>query len=215
MPITHLLFDLDGTLYPHDNGIWDAIASRMEEYMHKFLGFSRAEIPKIREGYFHQYGTTLKGLLVNHSIDPYEYLAFVHDIPLDNYLNTDQNLADILRKLPFPKWIFTNADVNHAVRVLQKLGVSDYFEGIIGINSLDFINKPDPIAYQAALNLLDNPDPGTCILIDDIAKNLIAAKRFGIHTILVNSPDQSPEIDQFVPDIYHLRSAVEKINGAS
>ena len=211
MPITHLIFDLDGTLYPHDNGIWEAIADRMDEYMHTFLGFSRDEIPEIREGYYHQYGTTLKGLIVNHQIDPYAYLEFVHDIPLNQYIDTDDLLAESLDQLPFPKWIFTNADVSHAVRVLATLGISDHFEGIMGVNSLDFLNKPDPKSYQAALKILKSPDPENCIFIDDIPKNLVGAKQVGMHTILVGSSNPAPEIDHAVPNIYHLPTAVELI----
>jgi putative hydrolase of the HAD superfamily len=214
MPITHLLFDLDGTLYPQNNGIWEAIAARMEDYMHTYLGFSRAEIPGIREGYYHQYGTTLKGLIVNHNIDPYAYLRYVHDIPLGEYISQDTLLAESLARLDFPKWIFTNADVNHAARVLEKLGVSHFFEGILGVNSLNFVNKPEPGAYQAVLEILNSPAPQNCIFIDDIPKNLIAAKQYGMHTILVGSRDPAPEIDRTVPNAYHLPPAVASITGA-
>ena len=40
----------------------------------------------MREQYFVTFGTTLNGLRANHGVDPEEYLAFVHDIPLDRLL---------------------------------------------------------------------------------------------------------------------------------
>jgi putative hydrolase of the HAD superfamily len=211
MLITHLIFDLDGTLYPHNNGIWDAIASRMEEYMHTFLGFSLQEIPAIRERYYHQYGTTLKGLIENHNIDPYEYLEFVHDIPLNQYLESDIRLQETLEKLNYSKWIFTNADVNHAIRVLTHLGVLTHFEGILGVNSLNFINKPDLEAYKKVLRLMQDPAPQNCVFFDDIPKNLVGAKALGIKTILVGSSVTAPEIDQAVPDIYQIPAAIDEI----
>ncbi|MFN2145686.1 MAG: pyrimidine 5'-nucleotidase [Anaerolineales bacterium] len=211
MPITHLLFDLDGTLYPHNNGIWDAIASRMEDYMYSFLGLPREEIPSIRENYYHQYGTTLKGLLIHHNIDPYQYLDFVHAIPLDDYIKADQRLRQSLEEISIPRWIFTNADTNHAKRVLDKLGISDQFEGILSIDSLDFLNKPEPVAFQAALKALHDPDPQACILIDDIPKNLISASKFGLHTILVGSTDPAPEINQCIPDIYQIATILDQV----
>lgn len=211
MSITHLLFDLDGTLYPNNNGIWDAIAARMEDYMHAFLGLPREEIPAIREDYYHQYGTTLKGLLIHHNIDPYQYLNFVHAIPLDDYIGTDPRLRESLQSITLPKWIFTNADTNHAVRVLDKLGVSDQFEGILSIDSLDFLNKPEPVAFEAALQALHNPNPHACVLIDDIPKNLISAKQFGLRTILIGNNGLSPEIDHHIPEIYQITAALDLV----
>ena len=37
MPIEVLFIDLDGTIYPPDNGMWEKIAKRMEIYMHQAL----------------------------------------------------------------------------------------------------------------------------------------------------------------------------------
>ncbi len=211
MSISHLLFDLDGTLYPNNNGIWDAIAARMEDYMHSFLGLPREEIPAIRENYYHQYGTTLKGLLIHHNIDPYQYLDFVHAIPLDDYIKADPRLRQSLQDISIPRWIFTNADTNHALRVLDILGVSDQFEGILSIDSLDFLNKPEPAAFRAALKALHDPDPQACILIDDIPKNLISAFKVGLYTILVGSSDPAPEINQCMPNIYQISNTLELV----
>ena len=82
MKYTTIFFDLDDTLYPSSTGLWYAIKDRMNTYMAERMGFAPAEISKIREKYYRQYGTTLRGLEANHEIDVKDFLAYVHDIPL-------------------------------------------------------------------------------------------------------------------------------------
>ena len=41
------------------------------------------EVDILRRNYFEQYGTTLRGLQIHHQVDTDEYLAYVHDLPLE------------------------------------------------------------------------------------------------------------------------------------
>lgn len=36
--------------------------------------------------------------------------------------------AQMLRSVPVPKWVFTNADVKHAERCLDRMGIRDCFQ---------------------------------------------------------------------------------------
>jgi len=186
MQLTTIFIDLDGTLYSNDCGLWQAIRERISAYMRERMGFSAEEEVRLRSFYLQTYGTTLRGLQIHHHVDPEEYLAFVHDIPLDRYLHPDTVLHDLLESLPQSMWIFTNADSNHAWRVMKALGVQDCFTGIIDIWALDFVCKPQPEAYHKALALAGKPDPQRCILLDDALRNLAPAREIGFYTILVN-----------------------------
>jgi len=209
MPITTLFFDLDGTLYPNNNGLWNAIAERMNIYMSEKLHFLPEDIPAIREKYFHQYGTTLKGLQINHKVDSLEFLAFVHDVSLEEFIAPDPILKSLLANLPHTKWIFTNSDQRHASRVLATLGVANNFEGIVDVTRLNYLNKPDPKAFESALKIAGNPIPESCIFFEDIPKNLKPAKTIGFRTVLVGSHSPSPEIDMCIPNIHHLQDALD------
>ena len=77
MKFTTIFFDLDDTLYPSSTGLWHAIKERMTIYMRDRMSFDPVEIPRLREKYYLQYGTTLRGLQANHDIDVGDYLAFV------------------------------------------------------------------------------------------------------------------------------------------
>ncbi len=70
----------------------------------------RREIPAIRRHYFETYGTTLRGLQKHHQVDTDDYLAYVHDLPLEQYIQPNPALHDLLVSLPQRRFIFTNAD---------------------------------------------------------------------------------------------------------
>src|SRR5690606_21760410 len=108
MSFTTLLIDLDETLYPSTVGVWDAIGKRMEDYIHLRMGLPREAIPALRHSLYMQYGTTLRGLQATHGVDVDEFLAFVHDVPLETMLQPDSLLRELLMRYSLRKLIFTN-----------------------------------------------------------------------------------------------------------
>lgn len=200
-----LFFDLDETLYPPTNGLWNAISERMAEYMVRRLGIDPDEVHQLRRSYFETYGTTLRGLQIHRQVDSLDFLNFVHDIPLDIVLKPDPRLRPLLQSLPHPKWICTNADSNHARRVLQFLDVADCFEGIIDILESGYTPKPAVEFYQRALELSGGCKPCECVLLDDLPRNLAPAHEMGFTTILVRPESNGhPAASYTVPDLYAL-----------
>jgi len=206
MVYTTIFFDLDDTLYTRRNGLWDAIGARMNRYMVERVGLPEADVPLLRRHYFETYGTTLRGLQRHYKVDSDDYLAFVHDIRLRNYLQPEPELRRLLLSLPQRCWVFTNADSDHAKRVLTILGLVECFSGIIDIKAMDFACKPETEAYQRALFLSGSPTPEECVLIDDSSVNLKAARDLGMMTILV-SPDakEHPAATYIIPNLAVLR----------
>ena len=211
MRFSTLLFDLDDTLYPPTSGLWDAIRERMNDYMTELIGLPRNEIVALRQKYLETYGTTLRGLQHYYDVDTDEYLAFVHDLPLKKFIKPDPELRTILLSLPQHRWIFTNADGNHAKRVLNILGVSDCFDGIIDIHAIDFACKPEIIAYQRALVIVGEVDPNHCIIFDDSVRNLSPARQLGFYTILVGKNGPEPVVDQAITSLHDLHSRMPEL----
>jgi putative hydrolase of the HAD superfamily len=185
MSYTTLFFDLDDTLYPGSNGLWALIRERMGWYMVEVLGLPESEVPALRRKYYETYGTTLRGLQIHHQVDVDDYLHYVHDLPLEQFLQPNPELRALLLSLPQQRWIFTNADADHARRVMSVLGVQDCFTGIIDIRALEFACKPELEAYQRALALAGDPAPEACVLLDDSASNLAGARQIGFSTVWV------------------------------
>ncbi len=200
MRFTNLFFDLDDTLYPRDNGLWDAIRARIASYMTERMGIPDDVAAVMRQRYFEQYGTTLRGLQIHHQVDMADYLAYVHDVPLKDYLSPDPVLRSVLQALPARKWIFTNADVPHATRVLAALGISDCFDGVIDVNALSPYCKPMPESFEIALRLAGESDPARCVMIDDLPRTTRAARASGLFSVLFGYASPSPDADKTLDD---------------
>jgi putative hydrolase of the HAD superfamily len=210
MPIKALFIDLDGTIYPPGSGLWDKIAERMEIYMHQVLHIPESEIPTMRKRYFDEYGTTLSGLLANYSLNPEEYLSFVHDVPVTDFIKPNGKLRQMLTTLPQPKWILTNSDKNHATRVLLALGIEDLFEDVLGVSDLNFHCKPDPYVFEQALKSAGNPSPKDCLFADDLPKNLIPAWEMGFVTVLVGDREPNHAATYHIKQINNLAEILER-----
>jgi len=184
MRFTTLFFDLDDTLYPSSAGLWQAIRERMNMYMRERLGLPEKDVPVLREQYFKMYGTTLRGLQERHNVDKDDFLAFVHDLPLKDYLIPNPTLRDVIASLPTRNLIFTNADVSHARRVLAALELDDLFETVVDINAVAPYCKPMPESFAIAMELANEPDPRKCVMIDDLPRTTRAALNVGMASLL-------------------------------
>lgn len=187
MQYTTLLVDLDDTVYRPETGLWAQIRERIGLYMHERLKLSWEEIPDLRRQFLKEYGTTMRGLVAVYGINEKEYLDFVHDLPIDQYLTPDPILYERLASIPLRRVIFTNADRWHAHRVLRAIGIQDLFEQVIDILDTYPYCKPMPEAFNRALQLAGENDPARCIFIDDTAANLARARELGLYTISVNN----------------------------
>lgn len=199
-----LFFDLDETLYPAGNGLWDAIAERIDLYIHETLGLPCEKIPSLRFELYNQYGTTMRGLSERYQINCKNYLDFVHDVPLQNYIQPNPELKSMLQQYPQRKIIFTNADLNHAQRVLRILNIEDCFEQIIDVLDIFPYCKPQLEAYQKVLGFLQLKDGNNCVMLDDKLKNLYPAHDLGFQTILIGNDTTAPQWTASITNIMQL-----------
>ena len=205
MSPTTLFFDLDNTLYPSDNGIWASIGNRMNIYMQDQLNLPEEEIFSLRHSYYENYGTTLRGLQIHHGIDADDFLAYVHDLPIEEMIQPDPELRALLLSLPNRKFIFTNSNIEHAERVLYSLQIAECFDKIIDLRAMDFQCKPNPEAYHIALKLAAESDPRKCIFLDDSLRNLTPAFELGFYTILIGTTDSHPVANHSLKRPHDLR----------
>jgi pyrimidine 5'-nucleotidase len=212
MVFSTLFLDLDDTLYPSDSGIWQAIRDRIGLYLIERLHIDQVEANALRMDLYHKYGTTLRGLKITREIDEFDYLNFVHDVPISKFLSAQPDLKFALDQIPLQKWIFTNADTNHAVRVLRALEIEDSIAGIIDVIKISPFCKPEVEAFHKALELSGNPDPCTCILVDDSLLNLETAKKLGFYTIWAGGSDQPDFVDSTISKIVNLPNAIPNMN---
>jgi pyrimidine 5'-nucleotidase len=197
---TTIFFDLDDTLYPASTGLWRTLKARMHAYMRDHLGFPENEIPGLREKYFMQYGTTLRGLQANHQIDTADYLACVHDVPLGDYLIPDPVQRSVIASLGTRNLIFTNADASHARRVLAALELEDLFETVVDVNSMEPYCKPMTESFAIAMQAAGVSDPAGCVMIDDLPRTTRAARGLGMFSLLYGQERALPDADAAFTD---------------
>jgi len=203
---TTIFFDLDDTLYPASTGLWQAIKERMNLYMRDHMGFDPAEIPHLREKYYLQYGTTLRGLQAHHEIDVEDFLAFVHDLPLSDYIQPRPELCELIASLGTRNLIFTNADAAHARRVLKALKLDTCFENIVDVNAVAPYCKPMPESFQIAMRMAGESNPSRCVMIDDLPRTTLAAREAGLFSILFGQDIPHPDANAALSDWRNLPS---------
>lgn len=180
------VFDLDNTLYPADSQLFSQVDRRMGEFIARHFGIGATEARLLQKQYFRAYGTTLRGLMLHHGLEPDDYLEYVHDIDL-SVVAPNRALDAALHGLVGRKTVFTNGSLKHAVAILDRLGIADHFAAIFDIAAADYLPKPDPLCYQKMLTALVIA-PARAALFEDTAENLPPAAALGMTTVLVVPP---------------------------
>ena len=85
------IFDLDNTLYSADSGIFQQVHELMGKFVSNHLNIGINEAKKIQKKYYKEHGTTLKGLMDNHGVEPDYFLAEVHKLDY-SIVNSNKNL---------------------------------------------------------------------------------------------------------------------------
>ncbi len=177
------LFDLDNTLYPAESGFMSEIVDRMTDFVEKVTGLPRDEAFRLQKSYLTEHGLTLKGMMLNHGVDPKDFHAIFHDMSLEA-LAHDPDLLAALERLPGRRLIFTNADDVHAERVLERLGLSHLFDDVFHIGSAGYEPKPSVEAF-ARISAAHAIEPAVTAFFEDSERNLAPAADLGMTTVLV------------------------------
>ena len=184
------VFDLDNTLYPATSDVFAQVDERMTRYISDFLDLTLDEAGELRQAYYLSHGTTMRGLMNHHGMEPGPFLNYVHDIDLSN-VSPDASLDQALDRLPGRKIIYTNGPADHAERVMGRLSVAHHFDAIFDIIGADYLPKPELKAYQALVERF-GLNPGKTVMVEDLARNLAPAAALGMTTVWVRNPGDNP-----------------------
>ena len=179
------IFDLDNTLYPASCRLFDQIHARMTEFIAARLGISTEAALAVQKTYFREHGTTMRGLMSVNRIDPEDFLAYVHEVDLA-CVPPDPVLVEALTRLPGRKFVHTNGSQRHAERLLDYLGISGSFCGVVDIAAAGYDPKPALAGYHELLRRHE-VSPGTALMVEDMARNLVPAAALGMTTAWVRN----------------------------
>ena len=212
--INYWIFDLDNTLYSGQTEVFSEVDKKMSAFISKKMNVDLIKAKEIQKKYFYEYGTTLSGLMKQDSIDPHEFLEFVHDIDI-SWLPKDLKLKDELIKIKEKKFIFTNGSHAHVENVTKQLGIDGLFDGAFDIVDANFVPKPHIDPYKKIIDKF-KIEPKKSILIEDIAHNLEQAKNLGMKTCWLENEEAFAKKDADKPyidyKIKNLPSFLQEIN---
>jgi len=212
--IKNFIFDCDGVLYKDLDAVFGQVSKKMGEYISRKLNVDLKKAKELQRNYFHQYNTSLNGLMIHHKIDPHEFLEYVHDIDLD-FLKKDTLLREELLKLDVKKFVYTNGSRDHVNNITKHLGIDDLFDGVFDIVDGQFIPKPQIEPFKVLIKKFEII-PEETVFIEDIAKNLEPTKKLGMKTVwLINNEywgKKDSDKDFIDLKIKNLSSFLKEIN---
>ena len=177
------VFDLDNTLYPHHLNLWQQVDVRIREYVADFLKVGREEAFLLQKDYYKRYGTTMRGLMTEHGLDPDAFLEYVHQID-HSPLEPNPVLGAAIGELPGRKLVLTNGTRKHADAVMRRLAIDHHFEDVFDIIAAELEPKPSPQTYDRFLARHDVV-PARAAMFEDLARNLAVPHTLGMTTVLV------------------------------
>jgi len=185
------IFDLDNTLYPHHLNLWQQVDERIRDYIVDFLKVTREEAFRLQKDYYRRFGTSMRGLMTLHGMQPDDFLDFVHQID-HSPLEPNEALGVAIEQLPGRKLILTNGTRRHADAVLARLKLDRHFDDVFDIVAAELEPKPSPATYDRFLRMHD-VDAAKAAMFEDLARNLAVPHAMGMTTVLV-VPERSREV---------------------
>jgi len=220
-----VFFDCDDCLYFDGWKTARQLTERIDEYCTKRVGLEKGYAYQL----YKKYGTALRGLLAEGLIENTpeaidDFLQEVHNVPVHELIQPDENLREILLRVDptIPKYIFTASVREHAMRCLQALGIADLFVDIIDCKTCDLETKHSRRSFETAMRVAGVDDPEHCLFLDDNLTNIQAARDIGWRSVLVgrvgrdcgeaiSSEHAELEIDR----IHHVQDVLPEIFGPS
>ena len=177
------IFDLDNTLYSAESGIFQQVHVLMGKFVSKALKVDMKTAKEIQHKYFTRHGTTLRGLMDNHDVDPDTFLEEVHKLDY-SIVSPNRRLNEELAKLNGKKIIYSNASETHINQILNRLNLTTMFDEIYDIKMANYVPKPEIQPYKEIIKKFEI-NPKKTIMFDDIAKNLVPAKKLGFTSVWI------------------------------
>jgi len=190
-PAVTWLFDLDNTLHDASHAIFPAINANMNAYLAQVLGrdgvpADAGTVDAVRLDYWRRYGATLLGMVKHHDVRAEDFLLAAHRFDdLRQMIRTERGIGRMLARLPGRKILLTNAPRRYARDVMRHLGLHRHFARHIPIESMHVHGQLRPKPSKSMLRKIlrrERIAASRCILVEDTAVNLKAARQLGLHT---------------------------------
>jgi epoxide hydrolase-like predicted phosphatase len=205
-PFDAILFDFGGVFTPSPFGAVRAFASELgadpervlglvfgpydEDTDHPWHRLERGEIPLVeaREG--------IRALAREHALelDLFHVLRALAESGRPGVREVVVERTRALRAEGYRTALVTNNAAEFAASWRPLLPLAELFDAVVDSSEVG-LRKPDPRIYHHALERLGGVVPARAIFLDDWAGNVEAARRLGLHGVVVGE-DPGPALDE-------------------
>eukprot|EP00756_Hemistasia_phaeocysticola_P008856 Hpha_TRINITY_DN14753_c0_g1::TRINITY_DN14753_c0_g1_i1::g.102333::m.102333/K07025/K07025; putative hydrolase of the HAD superfamily len=198
-----VFFDVDDTLYQDGWVTSSCLTRQIDDYLVGRLGLAEGK----GKALYLKYGTAVRGLLAE-GLLPHErldhYLKWVHTVPIPVGQDAEA-IRRVVRRVGKRRWIFTASSFEFwGQKVVKSLGMLDEFEGTVDCKDCEFRTKNDQESFRAAMLKAKVSDPSKCLLFDDDAANIRAAKKAGWKAVQVGPGEKASEADLHIDSILQI-----------
>jgi putative hydrolase of the HAD superfamily len=180
------IFDLDNTLHDARVHIFPSMHVQIQGFLKRQFGLDEEGASRMRREFWQRYGTTLRGLMLHHGMNPRRFLAETHVFPeLAGMVVHENAVRHALGRLGGTKLVFSNAPRHYVEEVLRLIGVRRHFKAVYTIEDARYRGKPDAHGFHLLMRAHDL-DPHRCAFVDDSLDNLRSAHRLGMSTVWVS-----------------------------
>jgi putative hydrolase of the HAD superfamily len=148
-------------------------------------------------------------------IDDTIYVHTSNEMNYDN-IRPDYQLKNQLQRIPYKKYVLTNATFCHANRIINKLGIDDEFEKIYSRDNIPEM-KPSPYCYRSVSidihKTMLSKSSNEYIFFDDLLTNLEGARKLGWRTVWISPDYVDYKKYTFIENAFPtLKVALDKLN---
>ncbi len=203
-PVRALIFDLDGTLIDSKLDLIHSVNATLtemgreklsDEVISSYIGHGAPMLISRALGGVAKEDELARGLGY--------FLEYYEEHKLDNtalYPGVTETLAKLSEQC-ISMAVLTNKPVKISVRILEALGVAQYFRAIYGGNSFE-TKKPDPLGAKAILSELKVKNSGESMMIGDSEVDIQTARNADMIATAVNYGFGIHDRSQHPADIY-------------
>lgn len=193
--IQSFLWDFDGTLFDTYPIIIDCLRQALREYGHDCDPVDAMQrmldtIPAARDHYADTFGIPREDLMEAHDRHHRQAIERLAAEPMAGVREVLARIRESGRK----NYIFTHSSEEKIHRYLQKFGLEDYIQDVVGTSCPRFVRKPAPdtLLYLMEKNGID---PASAVMVGDRDCDLECGRRAGTktaHFVCAVAPEELP-----------------------
>lgn len=161
------------------NKVQNIMSDLIDDYFETHLSLSQKDAAALHQKYYRDYGLAIEGLVRHHTVDPLDFNAKVDDaLPLQDILKPNPQLQKLLSDIDTDRvklWLFTNAYITHATRVVKLLGLEKFFEGITycDYGAEKLLAKPHKDMFSKAMREAGVENTKDCYFVGETSSVLV------------------------------------------